>query len=157
MCKRLPHDKTVVTFSDHKRAAMKQLYTIPCREVIMGSGGGVFGGRVFLRRKIRHKLINCDISQVYHITWDENNCRPYEFFNGSSLVIEYARYVSVYMQRCSGGHFLRKLFFIATGRKNTTSTGGSRGGVARVATPSLIFKKRGHQRGRCDKHGVYSE
>ena len=71
MCKRLPHDKTVVTFSDHNRAAKKQLYTIPCREVIMGSGGGVFGGRVSLRRMIRHKLINCDISQVYHITWDE--------------------------------------------------------------------------------------
>ena len=31
------------------------------------------------------------------------------------------------------------------------------GGVAGVATPSLIFKKRGHQRGRCDKHGIYSE
>ena len=31
-------------------------------------------------------------------------------------------------------------------------------GVAGVATPPpLIFKKRGHQRGRCDKHGVYSE
>ena len=30
-------------------------------------------------------------------------------------------------------------------------------GVAGVATPPLVFKKRGHQRGRCDNHGVYSE
>ena len=86
MCKRLPSDKmlalkeTFVTFAEHKRVAKKQLYTIPCREVIMSSGGEVFGGRVFLRRILTlYKLINCDISRVYHITWDEIGYRVVEY------------------------------------------------------------------------------
>ena len=62
---------------------------------------------------------------------------------------------------CSRGH--RLIIATVTQSLNVSDTrlivptGGSRGGVAGVATPPLIFKKRGHQRDRCDKHGVYSE